>query len=67
MMFFKRLFGRKERPAAERPHGVAPQQTQARQDATRAAMESELADARERRDAADERPESEQPPGQDSA
>lgn len=67
MMFFKRLFGRKEKPAAEPQQGYSPQQTQAEQDATRDHMEAELAADRERRGATDVRPGSKQPPAQDPA
>ena len=67
-MFFKRLFSRREKkPAAEHARGVAMQQTQAEQDATRKHMESELADDRDRRGATDIRPGSEQPPAEDSS
>jgi hypothetical protein len=66
MMFFKRLFRRKEKPAAEPRRGSSTQQTQAEQDATRKHMEGELASDRERRGATDVRPGSEQPPAQDS-
>ena len=62
MMFFKSLFRRRGKPAAEHPRGVATQQTQAAQDATRKHMESGLAADRERRGATDIRPDSEQPP-----
>ncbi len=64
-MFFKRLFSHKRTPAAEPQRGVAAQQTQAEQDATRKAMESELASDREHRGATDVRPGSEQPPAQE--
>jgi hypothetical protein len=67
MMFVKRLFGRREKPAAEYPRGAAMQQTQAEQDATREHMESELADDRERRGATDIRPGGEQPPAEDAS
>ena len=66
MIFLRRLFGRREKPAAEHPRGVAMQQTQAEQDTTRKNMEAELADDRERRGATDIRPEDEQLPAQDS-
>jgi hypothetical protein len=66
MMFWRRLFSRKEKPAAEQPRGSFAQQTQAEQDATRKRMEAELAADRERRGATDVRPGGEQPPGQDS-
>jgi hypothetical protein len=65
MMFLRRLFGRREKPAAEQPRGFSTQQTQADQDATRKHMEAELAADRERRGATDVRPGSEQPPAQD--
>ena len=66
-MFFKRLFSRKEKPAAEHPRGVAMQQTQVEQDAARKHMESEVAGDRERRGATDIRPGSEQPSAEDSS
>ena len=66
MMFLRRLFSRREKPAAEQPRGFSTQQTQAEQDATRKHMEAELAADRERRGATDVRPGSEQPPAQDS-
>jgi len=66
MMFFKRLFGRREKLAAEPRRGVSTQQTQAEQDATRKHMEADVAADRERRGATDVRPGSEQPPAQDS-
>ena len=66
MMFLRRLFSRREKPAAEQPRGFSTQQTQAEQDATRKHMETELAADRERRGATDVRPGSEQPPAQDS-
>ncbi len=67
MMLFKRLFSRKEKPAAEPQRGFSPQQTQAEQDATREHMEAELTADRERRGATDVRPGGEQPPAQDPA
>lgn len=66
MMFLKRLFSRKEKPAAEQPRGLSSQQTQAEQDTTRKRMEDELAADRERRGATDVRPGSEQPPAKGS-
>jgi hypothetical protein len=66
MMFLRRLFSRREKPAAEQPRGFSTQQTQAEQDATRKHMEAELAADRERRGATDVRPGSDQPPAQDS-
>jgi hypothetical protein len=66
MMFFRRLFRRREKPAAEQPRGFSTQQTQAEQDATRKHMEAELTADRERRGATDVRPGGEQPPAQDS-
>ena len=66
MMFLRRLFSRREKPAAEQRRGLSTQQTQAEQDATREHMEVELATDRERRGATDVRPGSEQPPAQDS-
>ena len=66
MMFLRRLFSRKEKPAAEQPRGFSTQQTQGEQDATRKRMEAEVTADRERRGATDVRPGSEQPPAQDS-
>ena len=66
MMFLRRLFRRREKPAAEQPRNFSTQQTQAEQDATRKHMEAEVAADRERRGATDVRPGSEQPPAQDS-
>jgi hypothetical protein len=66
MMFLRRLFGRKEEPAAEPRRGSSTEQTQAEQDATRKHMEEELAADRERRGATDVRPGSGQPAAQDS-
>lgn len=66
MMFFKRLFSRKEKPAAEEPRDFSTQQTQAEQDATREHMETDMADARERRDATDARSGSEEAPAEES-
>jgi len=60
-MFFKRLFGRKEKPAPEAMHGLPTAQTQAEQQATRQRMEAEMAADRERRGATDIRPGSESP------
>ena len=65
-MFFKRLFSRKEKPAAEDARGVATQTTQAEQEATRKDMEAELADDRAQRGATDAGPDSERPPAQDA-
>jgi hypothetical protein len=64
-MFFKRLFSRKEKRAAEPMHGADTRETQAEQDDTRKHMESEVAGDRARRGATDARPGSEQPPAQD--
>jgi len=61
MMFFKRLFGRREKPAPEPMHGLPTAQTQAGQQATRQHMEAEVAADRERRGATDIRPGSEAP------
>jgi hypothetical protein len=66
MMFFKRLFSRREKPAAEQTRGFSTRQTQAEQDATREHMEAEVDADRERRGATDIRPGSEQPPAADS-
>jgi hypothetical protein len=66
MMFLRRLFSRKEKPAAEQARGFSSQQTQAEQDATRKRMEDELAADRERRGATDVRPGSKEPPADDS-
>lgn len=65
MMFFKRLFRRKEKPAAQPMRGISMQQTQAEQDATRKHMEEELAADRERRGATDVRRGSEEPPAEE--
>lgn len=56
MSFLKRLFGRKEQPAARPSMSESPEQTQAQQDATRERMEAEVASDRERRGATDVRP-----------
>jgi hypothetical protein len=66
MMFLRRLFSRREKPAAEQPRGSFAQQTQAEQDATRKRMEAEVAADRERRGATDVRPGGERPPRKDS-
>ena len=66
MMFFKRLFGRKEKPAADQPRDYSTQQTQAEQDETRGHMEAEVAADRERRGATDEGPGSEEAPAEGS-
>ena len=66
MMFFKRLFGRREKPAPEPMHGLPTAQTQAGQQATRQHMEAEMAADRERRGATDIRPGSE-PPAEEGA
>jgi hypothetical protein len=66
MMFLRRLFTRREKPAAEQPRGFDTQQTQAEQDATRKHMEDELAADRARRGATDVRPGNEEPPAADS-
>lgn len=66
MMFLKRLFSRKEKPAAEQPRDFSTQQTQAEQDATREHMETDMADARERRDAATAHPDGEEAPAEES-
>ena len=51
MEFIRKLFGgSKKQPEAAR--GVAPLQTQQQQDDTRNRMEAEMADQKERRDAA---------------
>ena len=49
MEFFKRLFGKQDKPKYESMHGTGELQTQAEQDATRIRMESEMAAERERR------------------
>jgi hypothetical protein len=66
MMFFKRLFRRREKPADEAARGSPMQQTQAEQQATRQRMEAEMAADRERRGATDVRPGSEPPAEQDA-
>ena len=62
MMFLRRLFTRREKPAAEQARGFSTQQTQAEQDTTRERMEAELTADRERRGATDVRPGSKEPP-----
>jgi hypothetical protein len=66
MMFFKRLFGRKEKAASEPVHGLPSLQTQAEQDATRERMEAEMDADRERRNARDASNDAEQPPPDES-
>jgi hypothetical protein len=66
MMFLRRLFTRKEKPADEEARGFSTRQTQAEQDATRKHMEDELTADRARRGASDVRPGSEQPPAEGS-
>jgi len=66
MMFLRRLFTRREKPAAEQPRGFSTRQTQAEQDATRKHMEDEMTADRARRGATDVRPGSEEPPAEDS-
>jgi hypothetical protein len=66
MMFFKRLFGHKEKPAEDPLHGVEVHQTQAEQDATRKHMESEVASDRKHRGASDARPGGDAPPAPDA-
>lgn len=66
MMIFKRLFGRKEKPAPEPMHGSSSLQTEAEQQAIREHMEAEMTADRERRGAADIRPGS-QPPAEEGA
>lgn len=55
MALFRRLFKR-SRPAVARLTGIAPEETQANQDAMRRHMEDEVAADRERRGATDARP-----------
>lgn len=62
MMFFRRLFGRKEKPASEPVHGLPSLQTQAEQDATRERMEAEMDADRERRRARETSAAEEPPP-----
>jgi hypothetical protein len=64
-MFFKRLFSRKEKRAAEPMHGADTRETQAGQDDARKHMESEVADDRARRGATDVRPGSGHSPARD--
>jgi hypothetical protein len=64
MMFFKRLFSRKEKPVAELPRDFSTQQTQEEQDATRKHMETEMTDARERRGESDARQGNEEAPAE---
>jgi len=66
MMFLKRLFSRREKPAAEQPRGFSTRQTQGEQDATRERMEDEVVADRARRGATDVRPGSKEPPAEDS-
>ena len=57
MMFLKRLFNSGvKKSATDNLVGPAMQQSQEKQDATRKKMDEELADARERREAADTPP-----------
>jgi hypothetical protein len=57
MSFFKRLFAKKEAPAAEPMRGALSEEQRTaehnQQLATRQRMEAELADAKARRDASD--------------
>jgi hypothetical protein len=66
MTFFKRLFGRRDRPAPEPMHGSPAAQTQAEQKATRERMEAEMAADRERTAATEIGPGSEPPADQDT-
>jgi len=65
-MFFKRLFGRKEKPAPEPMHGSAALQTEAEQQATRERMLAEMDADRERATAKEARADSESPVGEDT-
>ena len=66
MTFFKRLFGRKEKPAPEPMHGSPALQTEAEQQATRERMLAEMAADRERAAAKEARAGSESPEGKDA-
>jgi len=65
-MFFRRLFGRKEKPVAEPMHGSPALQTDAEQQATRERMLAEMAADRERLAAKEARAGSESPDGKDT-
>jgi hypothetical protein len=56
MNFFKKLFGKKEKPPIEPMHGGPATQSQAEQDATRQRMESEMAGQKERREGSETSP-----------
>jgi len=66
MMFLRRLFTRREKPAADEARGFSTRQTQAEQDATRERMETEVTADRARRGATDVRPGSGEPPAEES-
>ncbi len=66
VMFLKRLFSRREKPAAEQSRGFSTKQTQAEQDVTRERMETEVTADRARRGATDVRPGSGEPPAEES-
>jgi len=52
-MFWKRIFNRKEKSAAQGPVGTAMRQSVEDEASTRTKMENELADARAKREAAE--------------
>jgi hypothetical protein len=66
MMFFKRLFGRKEKPAPEPMRGLPVLQTEAEQQATREHMLAEMDAARERLAAKEAEPGDGSPEGKDT-
>jgi hypothetical protein len=66
MTFFKRLFGRKERPEPEPMHGSPLLQTEEEQQATRDRMLAEMQAARERMAAKEKEQGGEPSEGEDS-
>ncbi len=66
MMFFKRLFGRKEKPPPEPMRGSPTPQTEAQQQATRERMEAGMAADRERLAATESQRADEPSEGQDA-
>ena len=66
MTFFKRLFGRKEKPETEPMHGSPLLQTEAEQQATREHMLAEMDAARERLAAKEEQRADEASEGKDT-
>jgi hypothetical protein len=65
-MFFKRLFGRKEKAAPEPMHGLPVLQTEEEQQATRERMLAEMDAARERLAAKEASAGGESPEGKDT-